>query len=235
MKGYTVKSIDTFQTKEWILKKHYAKRMPNIVNCFGLFNNENIIQGVLTMGMPPTPFFNKLFKGDSYLELNRLVVNEGLEKNSLSFFVSQCLKKLNKNIVIVSYADPNNGHTGYIYQATNWIYTGCGRVDENDKRGVNRFFFMSKEYHERHIPDTMKMLKFKVNSKITKNENWINNGGKILKQERKHRYFFVCGDKFFKLRINKILNNHFKTLPYPKGDNKRYNADYSPTVQQSLF
>ena len=185
--------------------------------------------------MPPTPFFSKLFKDDNYLDLNRLCVNEGLKKNVLSFFVSQCLKILKKNVVIVSYADPNNGHNGYIYQATNWIYTGAGRVNENDERGVNKFFFRNKEYHERHIPETMKSLKFKIDEHKTKNENWIENGGQILKQERKHRYFFICGDKKFRKKIKELINEHFNIKPYPKGDNIRYDASYKPTTQIKLF
>ena len=68
-------------------------------------------------------------------------MNDDLEKNVLSYFVSRCLKKLNK-LILVSYADRAMKHTGYIYQATNWIYQGCGdfqlaptyslRVNEED-------------------------------------------------------------------------------------------------------
>ena len=28
--------------------------------------------------------------------------------------------------VLISYADPEQSHDGAIYQATNWIYQGCG-------------------------------------------------------------------------------------------------------------
>jgi len=61
---------------------------------------------------------------DHFLELNRLVIDEGSKKNVLSFFVSQTLKKLPCPNVVVSYADTSQNHHGYIYQATNWIYTG---------------------------------------------------------------------------------------------------------------
>ena len=230
---YKVTSIQPFQTHEWLMKKHYARRMPNIVYAFGLFENDLLV-GVCTFGMPPTPFFSTLFVGETYYELNRLCVNEGLDKNSLSYFVSNCLKQI-KNCVIVSYADPNNGHSGYIYQATNWVYTGAGRVNEKDERGVNRFFFNGKEFHERHIPETMARYKFKIDEAKTKNENWIANGGEILKQERKHRYFFICGNTKFKEKMNKIINEHFNIKPYPKGNNTRYDASYNPSVQTELF
>ena len=38
--------------------------------------------------------------------------------------VSKCLKLLPRPMIIVSYSDTRQGHNGYIYQATNWIYTG---------------------------------------------------------------------------------------------------------------
>jgi hypothetical protein len=35
---YSVKSIDNFACKDWLLNKHYAKRIPSISYAFGLFN-----------------------------------------------------------------------------------------------------------------------------------------------------------------------------------------------------
>jgi len=210
MKDYTVKSIDTFQTKEWILKKHYAKRMPSVSYYFGLFK-ESILVGVCTFGMPPN--YQEMIAWNPFelLELNRLVVNEGLEKNSLSFFVGQCLKMLPKPKVIISYSDFRMGHHGYIYQATNWIYTGVGGEGQN--------IYIMKDGTERH-----QRHENKINTELIL---------RIEKTTGKARYYFFCANRKDKKSIIKQLR--FKTLPYPKGDNKRYNADYSPTVQQSLF
>jgi hypothetical protein len=37
------------------------------------------------------------------------------------------MKKNDRKVkVLVSYADPEQAHTGGIYRATNWIYQGCG-------------------------------------------------------------------------------------------------------------
>jgi len=226
-KKYHVKRINSYNTKEFLLNIHYAKRMPNIVICFGLFDAKSM-KGVITFGMPPTPFFSKLFGHTNYLELNRLCVVEGLEKNVLSYFVSQSLKMIKKDLIIVSYADANYNHAGYIYQATNWLYTGKGRVNQQDKRGVNRFFYKEKEFHERHIPETMKRLLFKVDSKKDKNTNWIDNGGIIKKQLRKHRYFYVVGSEKFKNSSLKAIKAHFNIQEYPKDTPKRYNVNYKP-------
>ena len=123
---YKVKSIAKYLCKDWLLHKHYAKRIPSISYAFGLFD-DNLI-GILTIGKPASSTLCIGVCGkenaEKVYELNRLCVNDGLEKNVLSYFVSSCLSLLKKNLIIVSYADTSMNHNGYIYQATNWIYTG---------------------------------------------------------------------------------------------------------------
>jgi len=123
--NYQVKPIDYQDCKEWFLKKHYAKRIPSISFCFGLYSDK--LEGVCSLGKPASPNLCESICGNEYkelvYELNRLVVNDGLPRNTLSYFVSQTLKLL-PELIIVSFADAHQGHHGYIYQATNWIYTG---------------------------------------------------------------------------------------------------------------
>ena len=218
MKDYTVKSIDTFQTKEWFLKKHYAKRMPPISYCFGLFDINNILKGVISFGdCGGSSNSHNLIKGYKINELNRLCVNEGLEKNVLSFFVSKSLKLLPKPMAIISYADTTYGHHGYIYQATNWIYCGKTGTDVNLVKG-------SEVLHRKSFYDRFGSSSYSEFKK---------QGYEIVKSLEKHRYFIFLGNKKDIRNMKSKLT--YKILPYPKGDNKRYNADYSPTVQQSLF
>ena len=99
-KNYSVKKINNYECHEWFLKKHYAKRIPNIMNCFGLYNANKQLQGVISYGSPPSPSlvvgsFNGRYT-NIFLELNRLIVNENLGKNVLSFFVSQSIRHLPK-------------------------------------------------------------------------------------------------------------------------------------------
>ena len=82
---YKVKVIKTEECKEWLLYKHYAKRIPSISYAFGLFKDELV--GILTIGKPAS---NPLCVGvcgkenSKYVyELNRLCVNDGLEKNAI--------------------------------------------------------------------------------------------------------------------------------------------------------
>lgn len=219
---FRVEPIPKDQTHEWLLKKHYAHRIPPIMESFGLYDADKKLQGVCTFGMPTRMFNNgdAVFKGQlkmHTLELNRLVVNEGLGKNVLSFFVSKCLMFLPKPICVVSYADSNSGHHGYIYQATNWTFTGKTEprskfVDTN-----------GKDVHERTIW-----------SRYGSEEKALASG-EIIKtmQEGKYRYFQFLGNM---TEIEEMKSKlAYPIQPYPKGQNSRYDASYKPTTMGTLF
>lgn len=211
---YSVKPIQSYECKEWLLNKHYAKRMCSISYCFGLFDESKFLIGVCTFGFPPNYNYNNgkcVFNKYECLtlELNRLVVNDGLEKNVLSFFVSECLNKIPKPSCVVSYADANQGHNGYIYQATNWIYTG-----------------VSTPKHKYIFEDGSD---FDI-------RRGIENKGKLVDKILMlptHRYLFFNGNKNEKRKMIKDLK--MKIEKYPKGENKRYDASYITSIQTKLF
>jgi len=97
-----VEQIKTDKTKPFILKKHYARRMPSISYAFGLFTDEGMI-GVVTFGSPASPPLVVGVCGEEYkkyvIELNRLVVNKDAPVNSASFLVSNAIKKIGDKIV----------------------------------------------------------------------------------------------------------------------------------------
>ena len=207
---YSVKRIKSQETYDWLLNKHYAKRIPSICYAFGLYR-DSILVGILTVGKPASPNLCDGICGKEYsyavYELNRLCVNEGLDKNALSYFVGRALTFFRTGFIIVSYADEGQNHHGYIYQATNWIYTGKTkeRTDIGSEDGT----------HSRHYD---KDIDYKLNRK---------------KRTAKHRYVYFAGRK--KLTKKYRLALKYPVLPYPKGDNKRYDASYSPDTQIILF
>ena len=228
--NYEVKSIDYQDCKEWFLKKHYAKRIPSISFCFGLYSDK--LEGVCSFGKPASPNLCESICGVEYkelvYELNRLVVNDGLPKNTLSYFVSKTLKLL-PELIIVSFADAYQGHHGYIYQATNWIYTGEGA-------GGTSWAVKGLEHlHHTSIEDSVG--RYEDRSKEIPLEDLLRKkyGDKLYKKQEspKHRYFFFLGNN----KDVKIMkeNLKYKILPYPKGDNKRYDASYKPQTQKILL
>jgi len=204
--------------------------MPSITYSFGLFNSDNILNGVCTFGFPMASQLQDAVNGlFDVIELNRLVVNDGLPKNTTSFFVSSCLNMIPKPMVVVSYADNGMGHHGYIYQATNWVYTGLGAGGWGwAVKGLENMHHTSIEdsvgrYENRNTDVSLEsLLKAKYGDKLYKKQ-----------ESEKHRYFFFCGNKRERKLFN--LNLKYPILPYPKGDNSRYDSSYKPIVQIELF
>lgn len=221
---YSVQSIKPSETYEWLLYKHYLKRIPPVSYAFGLYKDYNLI-GICTFGVPASPSLCTGVCGTEYkdivFELNRLCINENIDNNSLSYFLSKSLKLLPKTKVIVSYADTSVGHIGYIYQATNWLYTGLS-AKRTDAKIIGE---EDNNKHSRHLFDkygTINQIKEHHPDKIT----WVD-------RPQKHRYIYFIGTKKEKKVLKKALN--YKIQAYPKGDNKRYDASYKPSTQLSLL
>jgi len=220
--NYEVKSIDYQDCKEWFLKKHYARRIPPIEFCFGLYD-QDILVGVCSYGTPVSSVLRELFPSYKLYELNRLVVSDGLPKNSLSYFVSKTIDFIPKPSVLVSYADTSQNHNGYIYQATNWIYTGLSaKFMDYMVKGMEHLHGASVFDLSRGQENRVEWLREKYGDKLYMKE-----------RPRKHRYFYFVGDKRDKKKMIKELP--YEIQPYPKGENKRYDASYQPTTQIKLL
>ena len=226
---YKVESIPKDQTKEWLLKKHYAKRIPSINYSFGLYDGMQLV-GVCTYGLPPQHNC-LLLCGEKYkenaIELNRLIKNDGLEKNVQSWFVARTFEMLPKPMIVISYADPNNGHYGFTYQALNFLYTGEGGADKE-------YVFQGYQYSMRHIKDYwFKNKGLDYDKDLTIDQNFLNVGGEIIKMDKKKRYVIFLGNKRDKKDMRKNLI--WDVLPYDKGDNTRYDTSYKTVTQTKLF
>ena len=133
----------------FLLPRHYSGRKPSITYSFGYYE-DNKLKAVCTFGKPASNSLcigvcGKEYSSNVY-ELNRLCV-DGSINIQLSYFVSWCLRKLKKyNLIIVSYADKQMNHNGYIYQATNFIYTGATK-SRTDK-------YVEGGKHSRHYDNT---------------------------------------------------------------------------------
>ena len=215
-----VKKIKREDTLEFILNIHYAKRIPQIIHSFGLFVN-NDLQGIVTFGNPPSFNVCKCICGDYYkyevIELNRLVLKHN-KKNYASFLVSNAIKQLPKPTIVVSYADINYNHNGYVYQATNFIYTGKGKAREKfiDKNG--------KDINERTLSAQYQKLK------MPRSDYLKLNNITLTKQLAKHRYVYINANK--KDKKQRLKDFKLPIMPYPKGDNKNYIWDYKPQHKQ---
>jgi hypothetical protein len=122
--------IKSYEVEPWLLQKHYAKRIPSIVYSFGLYE-DGLLVGICTYGIPASPFLCIGICGpehkDKVIELNRLCIDTKT-KNAASFLVGGSLKQLPKPMIVVSYADTAQNHVGYVYQASNFLFTGTTKA-----------------------------------------------------------------------------------------------------------
>ena len=195
---YSIRKIQYQEALPFILKIHYAKRVPSTIQyVYGLFNKKNLV-GIVAYSIPASASLCEGIAGKNnkhlVLELSRLVLKNN-KKNEASILVSSSLKLLPKPKIIVSYADTAQDHVGYIYQATNFIYLGLSA-----KRTDRVFIDGTKQKHGRHVISTdVKNIK----------ERTV-----LVARPRKHRYMYVIGSKTEKKNIMKQLR--YKKLDYPK-------------------
>lgn len=226
MSELEVMPIEPHQTYAWLLKKHYAHRIPSISYAFGLYDESSLI-GVVTYGVPPSGNLKKGIAGDKYakivLELNRLVLSESAPKNSASCLIGRSLKYLPNPSIVVSYADTEHGHIGFVYQATNFIYTGLSAKRSNwTIEGLENLHGFTIADMSRGQENRAQYMRDTYGDKFS-----------LTPRSRKHRYIYIVADKKTKAQILKSIK--YEILPYPKGDTSRYDAGDSVATQQILF
>lgn len=202
-----VRRISYDEVKPWLLNIHYARRMPCVEHAFGLFEDGEMI-GVVTYGTPASYHLCIGLVGKKnqhhVLELNRLVLlPEKNGKNYASYLIAHSLKMLPHRTFVVSYADTAWSHVGYVYQATNWLYTGMSakRTDTYQPSGL----------HPR---------------------NYDKNNHSNLKQTRsaKHRYVYLVGNKRERRDMrNELIYKVYDK--YPKGDERKYDINNPQAVE----
>lgn len=199
-----VVSLSASDAVEFILPRHYSGRKPSISVAFGWLI-EDELKAVVTYGKPASPALCEGICGKQYssqvYELNRLMRVEDFTEH-LSQFVSATLRELsNRDWIIVSYADAGVGHNGYIYQATNFLYTG---------KTKERLQFHLPGKHSRHgsVDSTLREVR-----------------------TPKHRYvYFATKKKWLKKEWLSALNYPVLSYPKEQNQNYELGTVYSPTV-----
>jgi hypothetical protein len=201
-----VKQISRANCEPFILGIHYAKRWPSISFAFGLFEGEDLV-GVCTYGTPASSGLRVGLCGrdfaPSVLELNRLCLKFN-RKNEASTLVGRSLKLLPKNTIVVSFADTEQGHFGYVYQATNFTYTGLS---------AKRTDWKVKGLEHLHGQTVADEFRGKENRAALMREKY-GDDFYLKPRSRKHRYVTFTGSKKFKGYALAALK--YPVLPYPK-------------------
>jgi hypothetical protein len=130
---------------------------------------------------------------------------------------------LPKPLIVVSYADTEQGHVGYVYQATNFVYTGLS---------AKRTDWKLKGREHLHGATVADMSRGQENR-----AQWMRDtfGDDFYLQDRarKHRYIYFVGSQGQKKSMRSALM--YPVEPYPKGESQRYDAGKKVTTQTLLF
>ena len=189
-----------------IVENHYLHRRAPASHCFGLFNEWGTLVGCVTYGVPASPSLCKGLAGPeeagNVLELTRLWIADITPKNAESFLIGNSLKLLPEDKdLIVSFAEIQAGHSGIVYQATNWIYTGL-----SDRHVQWRVEGEEGNKHSRHL--------FDLYGGVEGAKKAL--GDRLIKEERprKHRYVMLRGSKRRRAELRAKLR--YEVLPYPR-------------------
>ena len=143
--------IDYSEASDQVKRWHYSGCMPRGYNvCFGLYRGSELY-AVAVFGTGVNSY------QDSYLarvtglavtaknlvELKRLARSSPKRKYPMTKFMSEChriLKDENKIRYVISFSDPDQGHTGTLYRAANYIHIGKTNAEMHviDRDGVRR-------------------------------------------------------------------------------------------------
>lgn len=187
---------------------HYSKSVPvpPLVK-IGVWEDDSFVGAVIfSRGASSNLLKPYGLNQDQGCELTRVALRN--HKHEVSKILSLCFKFLKKNSpnieLIVSFADPNEGHHGGIYQATNWIYTGQSSKSLKyiDKQG--------REWHGRQVSEKgYNIQQGQVRKTVKPSEC------RKIACEGKHRYLFPLKNKEKYLKLSK---------KYPKRHEHESNA-----------
>jgi hypothetical protein len=188
-----------------LYQHHYLKRPGNFSYHYGLLDDTGAIVGLCSFGNASHALQRNAFTEPvAVLELNRLILLPQYNGSNLgSYLISRAMKQLPRPCAVVAFADTAQGHVGYVYQASNFLYTGL-----SDPSKQRMFRIGPTIYHERSL----------YNWGIVNPITWAEESGfvEILRASAKHRYYYFLGSH----KERQWFRDNLKTpiIPYPKGE-----------------
>lgn len=118
------------EMRQLIATNHYTRSLPSGDSVFTQFEN-----AVLVFSRPANKNISRwLLGGDNLVwELSRMWAPDGHRPNLLTQAIPICIKQFQLTLVregvpipeaLISFADPNAGHSGRVYIAASWVFLG---------------------------------------------------------------------------------------------------------------
>lgn len=209
---YVVGPLSKEEAQRIVVESHYLHRKAPCEQCWALLDTTESrndvlfdwgkVVGVIMYGTPSSAPLRKGICGSEHknnvIELTRLWIHDEVPKNGASYLIGNTISDVKKEIV-VSYADRSQGHIGYVYQATNWYYTGLSAKRTNwhiDGLDTKHSQTLADKYSAEELRD-------KYGDRFT-----------LVDRPRKHRYVYFSTDRRTSRELKDKLNYDIK--PYPK-------------------
>jgi hypothetical protein len=186
-----------FACRRW----HYSRTLPagKLVK-YGVWEGGAFI-GVVIFSRGATPKLGSPYglEQTECCELTRVALTAHV--TPVSRIIALCLRQLRRFMpgmrLVVSFADAQRGHHGGIYQAGNWLYTGCNMTHE--------FTVLGRKWHPKSLH-----MKYGVGGQSVP---WlrahIDPNASVYRKNGKHRYLMPL-DEGVRRRVAHLCK------PYPK-------------------
>ncbi|WNM67685.1 acetyltransferase [Microbacterium phage Dropshot] len=207
MSSLRVAPVGTDAARYAVEHWHYSRSLPVPPHVkFGVWEHDKFI-GVVIYSRGTAPHIGDPFglTQEQVCELTRVALNA--HDAPVSQIIAETLRQLKERApglrLVVSFADPAEGHHGGIYQAGNWIYNGDTAPTPKyvDKAG--------RRWHSRQVNATGYKTQFGVKRKVPKTGDMT----KIM-TPGKHRYLMPL-DKPMRRKIERM-----RKTPPTKAENE---------------
>src|SRR5271165_952801 len=206
VRDMTVGPVAPSDVQEFARRYHYTGVGNNLNWRWGLWHGPVLLGGV-SYNMPTRSVCASVF-GLEHLHqvwhMGRLILAEAAPHNSESRLIGGSLRAIAREHpdvwAVLTYAATDAGHIGYVYQATNALYTGTGGdpVYYTDRQGQRRGTHLDGHG---------------VTAARAADLGWTRRQGSV-----KHRYVYVLGSS--RQRRQRLEQLRFPVLPYPKAQNE---------------
>ena len=192
----------TRDVQEFARRYHYTGTGDSAFWRWGLWHG-HVLHGVVSYNLPTRSVCASVF-GEEHLHrvwhMGRLILSEDSPRNSESRLIGGSLRAIQREHpevwAVLTYAATDVGHLGYVYQATNAIYTGEGG-------DANYYVYESGHRRGTHLGGK------RVSLGRAAAMGWERHRGGT-----KHRYVYILGTK--RERRDRLSMLRYPVLPYPK-------------------
>jgi hypothetical protein len=199
-----VAPVSTSDVRTFVERYHYTSSAPNNTSLWrwGLWHGP-VLHGVVSYNIPTRETCASVFGTEqvgNVWHMHRLALSDDSPRNSESRLIAGSIKAIERQYphvwAVLTYAATDVGHIGYVYQATNAIYTGTG--------GDSSYYIdASGGRHSTYIRGAA------MNATRAAERGWTRHSS-----GPKHRYVYILGSKTQRRQRRSMLK--LPALPYPK-------------------